>query len=1053
MYQLMKKARMFLIAVLAFWLSALSAGAQNVTVTGVVTDAGTGEPLAGATVRVSGSLTKYAMTDSFGNYSLSSVPSSATLEVMLLGYESATVRVEGKTVVNVELRPDTEYLDETIVVAYGVQKKSSFTGSAVQLSGEKLEKMQSTNISKSLEGAVAGLMTAASSGTPGSGASIQIRGFGSVSASTSPLIVVDGVPYEGNLNSIPTMDIESLTVLKDAAANSMYGARGSNGVIIITTKRGAAGKIQINFDAKVGVNSRAVPSYDIITDPGEYYEMAWEAQRNMAYYTGVMDLAQAGAYASAALLSEQLGPYNIYKGIADEEIIDPRTGKLNSAANQLKWTDQWNRDVFRRGIRQEYNISAAGGSEKTKAYMSASYLSDEGYVPNSGFDRISLRAKVDHSIGRFIDAGLNIAFSSTDQKQYNDYESSNYSNLFFFSQAIAPIYPIYQYDLATGERQFNELGQALYDWGETGRAYAPTFNPYGQMMSSQMSTIRDNVSSRGYINFKILKDLVFSVNVAYDVFNTKVNSYQTPIGGDAQNVGGRGDQSMSRYTALNANQLLTWSPTFGTDHSLTVLLGHETKQDRSYGLEGQMTNFVNKDVPDFQNAVVYQYMTSSTSEYFLEGFFGRAEYEYANKYIASASYRVDGSSRFHPDRRWGSFWSVGASWNAKNELFLKDVPWLNALRVKASFGTQGNDNIGLTRVYEDLYEISRVDGAAALTQTFRAAPDVTWEKSDNFNVGFETRLFDRLSLNVEYFVKETKDMIYYRPLPTSQGSPNSQLVNDMDMRNRGIEFELGADLIKTRDFKWNIALNGTHYKNEITKLPSDYPEEGKQIGNYWREKGGSLYNYYMYEYAGVDPANGRAMYNQYVTDENGDETGEVKTVYSTSEATYRKTGKTPIPDLYGGFSTAFTFRGFDLGLNFAFQIGGWTRDSIYMGMMHAGQAGTNWHKDIFNRWTPLNTDTDVPRVQLNEQNANSSSDRFLTRSSYLSLRNLSVGYSLPKSLVGKIGAAGLRVYINADNVWYLSARRGMDVRQSFSGENAYRYSALRTVSGGVTVTF
>ena len=1035
--------KLFTIA-LCLFVSIGATWAQAQKVSGTVTEAATGEPIPGVTVMIEGTLTG-TNTDLNGNYTLS-VPDNGVLVFTSVGFASQKVSVNGQKVINVVMSPDAEFLDETIVVAYGVQKKSSFVGSATQLSGESLKKMQATNISKSLEGAVAGLQTASSSGTPGSGASIQIRGFGSVSASTSPLIIVDGTPYEGSINSIAAQDIESITVLKDAAANSMYGARGSNGVIMITTKRGTAGKITINFDAKVGVNSRGVPAYDVITNPGEYYEMTWEAVRNSVYYTGSKDLAQAGIYASAALLPEYLGSdYNIYKGVADNEIILPGTGKLNPNAINRKWSDDWNKDVFRSGIRQEYNVSAAGGSDVTQGYMSLSYLNDQGYVPNSGFKRISMRAKVDHTINKFIKAGINIAYSNTDQSQYTDSEGSNYSNLFFFSQSIAPIYPIYLYD-ANGNRLYNERGETLYDWGETGRGYAPTSNPYGQLKSSVKSTIRDNISSRGYINVNILKDLVFSVNAAYDVFNTKGDYYTTPNGGDAKNVNGRGEQDYTRYTALNANQLLTWTPTFG-DHNLNILLGHETKSDKSYYLYGHMTNFVDKNVTDFSNATVYQDLTSYTQSYFLEGFFSRAEYNFANKYFLSASYRVDGSSRFAKDKRWGDFWSVGASWNAKSEKFLQNVDWLEFLKLKASYGTQGNDNIGVNRVYENLYRIDRVDGQASLTQTFRAAPDVAWEKSNNFNTGFETRLFNRVSLNFEYFIKETKDMIYYRPLALSQGAPTTQLVNDMDMMNTGIEFEVNADIFKTRDFKWSVSLNGTHYKNKITKLPSDYPDEGKQVGSFWREKGKPLYNYYLFEWAGVDSKTGLPQYYKY------DDNGERTIVNTTSEASYRKIGKTPIPDLYGGFGTTLAYKGFDFSASFAYQIGGYTLDSVYQGLMTAGDAGANWHKDIFKRWTPQNTDTDVPRVQMNYQEANASSTRWLTKSSYLSLRNITLGYTLPKSIVSKLALSNLRIYVTADNVFYTSARKGMDVRKSFTGANGFTYSALRTVSGGVTLTF
>ncbi len=1022
----------------------LSLSAQDITVSGQVTDESTGEGIPFASVVLQGSMHGVA-TDADGVFSIS-VPSDGILEVSSIGYQTSTVPVNGQTRIDVSLSTDAEFIDETIVVAYGVQKKSSFTGAAEQVSGEKLERMQTSNISKSLEGAVAGLQTSSSSGTPGSSSSIIIRGLGSVSASQEPLLVVDGVPYEGSLNSIAANDIESLTVLKDAAANSMYGARGSNGVIIITTKRGTSDKISITFDAKVGVNSRAVPTYDIITDPADYYEMSWESIRNAVYYAGTMSLGQANLYASGALVDDYLGGYNIFKGVENDELIDPATGKISVYARDRKWTDDWNKDIFRKGIRQEYTLTASGGSEKTQAYMSVSYLNDEGYVPNSGFDRISARAKIDHSIGKYIRTGLNISYSNTTQDMYSSTESQGaYSNLFMFGQNIAPIYPIYQYDLTTGARMYGQHGEDLYDWGES-RPYGANSNPYGQLMSSKNRVISDNISSRGYVEVQILKDLKFTANIAYDVFVDNYDYYTTPVGGDAANVNGRGQQQTRRYSALNANQLINYSPTFG-DHSLNILIGHETKSDKSYLLFGEMTNYVDPNVSDFSNAVTYQNLNSYSSGYFLEGVFGRAEYNYANKYLFSASYRVDGSSRFAPDKRWGDFWSVGASWNMKQENFLIGVPEITYLRLKASYGTQGNDNIGVTKVYEDLYNVNRVDGQASIVKVFRAAPDVTWEKSNNFNAGFESRFFDRFSVNADFFIKDTKDMIYYRPLAPSQGEPASQLVNDMDMRNIGVEFEIDVDLIKTQNVSWTLNINGTHYRNAITKLPTDVPQEGYATDSYFRELGQPLYSFYLYEWKGVDPDTGRPQYAKY------DEDGELTIVNETTEATRIKTGKTSIPDLYGGISTFLNLYGFDFSASFAYQIGGWTLDSNYQSLMGGGTAGTNWHKDIFRRWTPQNRYTDVPRVENGDQQNNQSSTRFLTNSSYISLRNVTIGYTFPKRITDKIAMQNLRIFLTGDNLWYLSKRRGLDVRQSFSGSTGFTYSALMTISGGVSITF
>lgn len=734
----------------------------------------------------------------------------------------------------------------------------------------------------------------------------------------------------------------------------------------------------------------------------------------------------------------------IYKGVEDGEVVLPGTGKINPAATERKWTDDWNKDVFKRGVRQEYTLTVSGGSEKTRAYMSVSYLNDKGYVPNSGFSRVTVRGKVDQSISKFIKAGLNIAYSNTNQDQFGAEKAGSYSNIFFFGQNIAPIYPIYKYDLETGERLFDQNGGDLYDWGEQ-RAYGQLSNPYGQLLSSVVNTVRDNTSSRGYVDINILDGLKFTVNVAYDIFNTKSDNFFTPVGGDASTVNGRGTQSTSRYTALNTNQLLSYNKDLGREgqHSVSLLLGHEIKSDHSYGLAGSMTNFVDPTVSDFANAVVYQDLTSSRTSYFLQGIFGRGEYSYGNRYFLSASYRRDASSRFAPDKRWGGFWSLGLSWNAKQEKFLLPVEAVNYLKFKASYGTQGNDNIGMTKVYEDLYRIDRVNGEASIVKVFRAAPDVTWEKSNNFNAGIESRFFDRLSVNADFFIKETKDMIYYRALAPSQGDPASQLVNDMDMKNIGVEFEVSADLLKRRNFSWNLTLNGTSYKNKITKLPSNEPAEGYASGNYWRRKGGSLYDFYMYEWRGVDSETGKPLY-----------TGkEEDIVHEAANAKMVRTGKSSIPDIYGGISTSWTFFGVDLSAQFAYQIGGWTLDSNYQSLMSAGSAGTNWHKDIFRRWTPQNTDTDVPRVQNRYQEASQTSTRFLTKASYISLKNVTVGYTFPKTLTQKARISNLRVYVIGDNLWYMSKRRGLDVRQSFSGAAGFTYSALRTVSAGLSFTF
>ena len=687
--------------------------------------------------------------------------------------------------------------------------------------------------------------------------------------------------------------------------------------------------------------------------------------------------------------------------------------------------------------------------------MSLGYLGDDGYVVGSGFKRYNARLKVDHQINKNIRLGGNIFYSHTDQRTFG--LTGNYAqNIFLTAQTIAPIYSIYLYD-QDGNPVLDDNGDRVYDYGDiTGRPTSLNSNPIAQAKLNNNQTERDNLSTRGYFEWTFLKDFKFTANVAYDLFNTYGSEYQTPVGGDAKTVGGRGEKETNRYAAINLNQLLDWNHQFG-DHSVHVLLGHETKKDKSKYMYGHMTNFADPTNPEFANATVYQELTSYTSEYALEGYFAKGEYNYLDRYYFTTSIRRDGSSRFHKDKRWGTFWSIGGSWRLKEEPWLKNVNWLSALKLKASYGTQGNDNVGYAHNYTDLYNVDRVDGSAALSKVNRGNPDLTWEKSKNFNVGFEAGFWNRLNVSFDFFVKKTSDMLYASPLAPSEGKPSTIYRNEMDMKNTGFEIEISGDIIKTKNVRWNAALNLTHYKNELTRLPVSKPAElypdGYQAGDYWRKIGGSLYDWYLYEYAGVDPTNGLPQYNKYVTDEDGNETIEL--VNTITDATQRQTGKSAIPDLTGGFSTTVEAYGFDLSIQTAFQFGGYVFDSFYNTLMTSGGMGSNFHKDMFNRWTPNHTETNIPRLFYmgSNEGISGNSDFYLTKASYFSLKNITLGYTIPKKITSKWGIENLRVYIVGDNIWLKSNRRGLDPRQSINGTTSSVYSALSSYSFGINLSF
>ncbi|MDR3250119.1 MAG: TonB-dependent receptor [Tannerella sp.] len=1045
---------------------------QEKQVSGSVLDEA-GEQIIGASVIVKGHPTIGTTTNIEGKFTLSVPASAEALIIKYLGYSDLEVKIGGGDI-TATLQQSSQELDEVIVVGYGTAKKSTFTGSTSVIKGEKLTKGQTSNVSKALEGAVAGVQTSSATGQPGAGANIRIRGFGSISANQNPLIVVDGVPYEGSLNSIAPQDIETLNVLKDAAANSMYGARGSNGVILITTKKGASGKTRISFDGRFGQNSRAIPAYSVVTDPADYYELTWEANRNQLVASGVSPLA-AGLDASSKLISDHLG-YNVYKGVDDLSLIDPITGRINPAATAKKWSDDWLKDPFRNGLRQEYNVNVSGGTENTSAYMSIGYLNDEGYVVSSDFERVSIRAKVDQKFNEHFKAGVNVSYSKTTTDQIvGSTGGTNYSNIFMFTQKIAPIYPIYKYDLGTGAPIYNLNGSHAYDFGSNNmlngnstsrtRNFAAEQNPMFVLENDMDGFSYDNLTSRAYAEIKFLKDFTFTANIAYDVFNYNAKSFNNPIIGNGAAYGGIGDRLFDRYEAVNANQLLNYDREIG-EHKINVLLGHETKVDEERYFYGAKMQFYDPFNSELANAGSMSSLTSYTSKYVLEGYLSRIEYNYADKYYLSGSFRRDASSKFHPDDRWGNFWSVGAAWRIKEESFLRDLDLLNSLRIKASYGTQGNDGISGNNLYQDQFSITSDGTYPSPVFTYRGAR-VTWEKSNNLNVGLETKLFDIVGLNADFFIKETKDMLYQKPLSPSMGSPTWIWDNQIDMKNTGFEVELIVDLIKTNDIKWDIALNVTTIKNELTKLPDDKKDpKGYVDGSYWRKIGGSLYDFYTYDFVGIDETTGKSVWNKEVpvdanddgeqdTDAQGNLVFKTEKTSDYAEASRYETGKSAVPDFYGGLSTNLSAYGIDFSIQTAFQVGGYVMDSEYQGLMHGGQSdATNWHTDIFNRWTPTNTQSDIPILSTGDQNTDASSDRWLTDASSFNLRNITLGYTLPKRLTGKYDIESLRFYVSGDNIWFGSARKGLDPRHSFSG-TVYTgvYSALRTVSVGISAAF
>lgn len=1041
--------------------------AQNQKVTGVVLSEEDGQPIIGASVAVKGASVG-AVSDIDGKFSISNVPQSAkTLVISYIGMITQEVAI--KPNMRIVLKSNAQIIDEVIVVAYGTAKKSSFTGSASTVKSEQIEKRQVSNITNALSGQVAGVQVTSGNGQPGTTSTVRIRGVGSMAAGNSPLYVVDGVPFDGDIASINTADIESTTVLKDAASNALYGARGANGVILITTKKGTSREAVISVDAKWGTNSRGVSNYDVMKSPSAYLEKSYEAI--LGTYSAKTP-EDANTLANADLSTNKNGGvgYKIYTVPTGQSLIG-MDGKINSKA-KLGYSDgtytyrpdDWYNELFDKGnLRQEYNVSISGSTDKLNYYMSGGYLDDSGLISGSGFARYSARAKADYQAKKWLKVGANMSFTNYDLQAPDNQTSSGSSvNLFYIANYIAPIYPMYVRD-ANGAIMKDSRNFTVYDFGDgTSSNFKRTWmsgsNPASLMELDKRQYIADVFSGRWYAAIDIMEGLKFTYNYGVDIDNTRYSRLYNAYYGQYSKVGGIAYSGANRTASINHQQLLSYKKTFNNIHDIDILVGHETYDYQYKYLRGSKEKLYNPSIVEIDNAISNPDVSSYTDKYATEGWLARAQYDYAGKYIFSASYRRDASSRFNPDNRWGDFGSLGGAWVLNKESFLENYKWVNFLKYKISYGIQGNDALlysdGATQnyyPYQDQFTVSENNGDFATTQTYKGNKDITWETSYSFNTGFDFNLWDgKLSGTAEYFSRKTKDLLYYMPVAISNGY--SELPKNVgSVRNSGFEFDLNSEVYKTNDVKLSVYFNATTLNNKIIKLAPELNGELISGTRIYRE-GESMYQYYLRKYAGVD-ANGVALYSI----ENKDAAGVV-TVGTTTD--YNKATKYALgdilPNVYGGFGLNLNAYGFDFSASCAYQLGGKIIDSGYQSLMHSGSAssaGQNWHKDILNSWSKTNSTSNIPRVNAGDLYTNSTSDRFLISSNYLDITNITLGYTLPKSLTTKLQINSLRFYVAGDNLGLFAKREGLDPRQSYTSAGGFRYAAVRTISGGVSLKF
>ena len=1039
------KLRLFFTSFVLFCVTMLYAGAMNdIRVSGTVVSEG--EPLPGASVFVKGTKNG-TVTDIDGRYTISA-PSDGTLVFSFIGLRSQEHKVEGRTVINVDLLPDNTQLDEVMVVAYATAKKYSFTGAASTVKGDEIAKLQTSSVSRALEGTVAGLQASAASGQPGTDAEIRIRGIGSINASSAPLYVVDGVPYDGSINSINPEDIASMTILKDAASAALYGSRGANGVIIITTKQGQAdSKTTVNVKASFGGSNRAVRDYDRV-GTNQYFELYWEALRNQyALSTDKYTPQTAAAQASKDLVGKLMGggpnPYgpNYPQPVGTD-------GKLVAGAVPL-WNFDWQDAMEQQALRTEVGLNVSGGGKTNQYYFSAGYLNDKGIALESGYERFNLRSNITSEVTKWLRAGVNMSFAHSMQN-YPVSSDTKTSNVINAGRLMNGFYPIYQMN-ADGTYKLDSDGNRIYDFG----SYRPSgsmanWNLPATLPTDKSERMKDEFSGRTFLEVTFIEGLKFKTSFNFDLINYNSLDYTNPKIGPAVNTGGSASREYDRTFSWTWNNIATYDKTLG-EHHFNILAGQEAYSYRYDVLEAARSNMA---VPDMPELAVGSLVTAGNGyrvDYSLVGYLVSAQYDYQDKYFLSASYRRDGSSRFAPGTRWGNFWSIGASWRIDREPFmLATTDWLSALTLKASYGAQGNDNLGTYYASSGLYSIVSQAGENALVSDRLATPDLKWETNLNFNVGIDFSLFNnRFSGSLDFFQRRSKDLLYSRPLATSLGYTSVD-ENIGALKNTGFEMDLKGTLIHTRDFMWRLGLNLTHYKNTVT----DLPQKDMPITGVTRLKvGRSVYDFYLREWAGVDRSNGDPLWYKDVKDEQGNVTGRT-TTNDYAQADYYYVDKSSLPKVYGGFNTAFSYKGFDLSAIFAYSIGGYIVDrEITMLWSNGSNAGRAWSTEMLKRWTPENPDTDVPALKTVSNNWNSNSTRNLFNNSYLRMKNITLAYNFPQPMIKKISLNSLQLYVQADNLLTVSKNQGLDPEQGITGLTYYRYPAMRSISGGINVSF
>ena len=1129
---------------------------QKKVLTGKITES-SGIPLPGASVSIKGTTTG-TITDATGSYTLNNVPDNATIVFSFVGMKTQELKASGKTNLNVSLEEETVGIEEVVAVAYGTAKKKDLTGSLTKIDSKLMTTQSNSTVSRALEGAVPGLQVSAVDGQPGLDMGIRIRGIGSASQNTSNvLIVIDGVPAQNDnpLSTINSKDIESIVVLKDAASTALYGSRGANGVVLITTKRGAKGDTKVSFEGRWGINQVGPYQYDKISDPKDIYEYAWQAIYNSARYgvngsgmaknytTNVqnpnMSSEAAAQFASTHLFdytgsttsftSNALGNWMSYNvpgavytptgtgatssaSMSGAYLVNT-DGKLNPNA-QLLYNDNYDKYLLDNKLRQEYNVSANGGTEKVDYFFSLGYLEDPSYIRGSQFSRYNGRTAINAKLFDWLKVGTNIAYSyrttQSPATRYGRNAGSAVANAFRFINGQNQLMQLYAHD-KDGNTIYNADGSKKVHV-LAGDTYSPLGLTSTSLSSTNILTMLDNdqdikkssdIVTRSYADVKLTKDLIFTTNLGLEKYHEVRTRYWQSETGQAAGVGAFG-KTFQNTTILNTQQLLNYNKDIDKHH-VDALIGHEFNK---YNVENINYNSSYELIPGFVSYANFvgrynggTFASPGGSEYgnAMESYLGRANYIYDSKYYASASLRRDGSSKFKLNKnRWGTFWSVGGGWRTSAETFMEGTKsWLDNLKVRASYGVIGNQSgipnyatyqtWGYGATYTSVTNGTGTPASFILSKGGFVNDGLTWENTKTFDAGLEFSVFGRVYGTFDVYSKNTDNAIWSQPIAYSLGQ-SSLAKNSAKINNSGFEVELNIDLIKTKDLFWTVSLNGSHYITKLKGVPAGVGSKeldgcwtatadswsasgaGTSSGvTYLRGVGKDFYNLYLFKYAGVDQKTGLPLFYHKVTE--ADHTaglftdvtvgGDGKTTNYSTASRYEM--GSAIPDWVGGFSTTLKYKDFDFSGQLAYQLGGKYFSTEYGNGLYKNSniGGAMSAELIGNTWTPENTNAKFPMAMYGNTYGDGTTfgswmytDMALFSASYLNIKNITIGYTIPKSVLKKYRISDVRVYLSGDNLWMLTSHSGIDPRMSLIGGfevGAYSYPSMRTFSFGVNL--